>query len=179
MLINIIARNIKLTNELADYVNKRMNRLTKYIRNIVKAEVRLSVEKYRHSAEVKINAERNIFAAKGVSSDMYAAIDLMVDKLERQVQKYREKRKEHHKEKNSEIDASVFSKFWDNDDTDDLCDITAVKELHIRPATCKQAMDDIKSLNAKFFVFLNDSTNKINIIYKRDNNSYGLLELNY
>lgn len=179
MLVNITARNIKLTKELASYVNKKMERLTKYIQNVVKAEVRLSVEKYRQIAEVKINAQRAIFTAKEVSTDMYAAIDLMVDKLERQVLKFRERVKEHHKEKTPEIDTSVFSKFWVNDGMEDLSEITSVKQLHIKPATCRQAIDDFKSLNTKFYVFLNESTNKISILFKRDNNSFGLLELNY
>lgn len=179
MQANITARNIKLTKDLAEYVNRKINRLTKYVRNIVNADVKLTVEKYRHIAEIIVNAEKNVFTAKEVSDDMYAAIDLVMDKLERQVIKFRERRKEHHKGRDEEAELSIFSRFWDSDSCEGMSEITAIKQIHVKPATCGQAIDDLKSQNTSFYVFLNEDTNKLNILFKRENNSFGLLELNY
>ncbi len=92
MLVKTTARHFDLTPGLREHVEERLDRLKKYAYPILEAHVILSVEKYRHIAEVTLHGDGLTVAGKGESGDMYAAIDDVVEKLEKQVQRHKEKR---------------------------------------------------------------------------------------
>jgi len=180
MQINITARHMKLTKGLSDYVQKRTNRLSHYApsRQLIRAQVKLDVEKYRQIAEIIIYGERNTFRAKESTRDLYSSIDLVVDKLGQQIRRYKEKLKLHRPvyrqpgtkqvrepSKESIIPPKLLSQA-----------ITAVSEIEIKPITVREAISKIKLLGHRFYLFFNIDTEKINIIYTRDDGSYGLIE---
>lgn len=95
MRINITARHFELTKVLEDHVQERLWTLKKYFDSIINAHVILSVEKYRHTAEVTLKVSRLTLASKEVSENMYTSIDRAVEKLERQVKRYKQKLQNH------------------------------------------------------------------------------------
>lgn len=104
MNISITARHFDLTPQLKQNIEKEVNGLTRYFENIISAEVILDVEKYRQSAEIKVKVYKDTITGKGDSNDMYASIEMAIDKVKTQLKKYKGKLKEKHPDK---IDATV------------------------------------------------------------------------
>lgn len=99
MNLNISGHHVELTPALRDYVKEKLTRVERHFDHLISAEVILSVEKLRQKAEATIHASGANLHAEAVDGDMYAAIDLMMDKLDQQTRKHKEKiRNHHHKE---------------------------------------------------------------------------------
>lgn len=95
MQINITGHHVELTDALREYVNKKLNKLTRHFDSVTNVHVVLTVEKQEQKAEVKVNATGQEIVAQASSQDMYASIDAMMDKLDRQVIKHKEKMGSH------------------------------------------------------------------------------------
>ena len=94
MNVEITARHFDLTPELRQHIEKEISGLTKYFENIISVEVILDVEKYRQSAEIKAKVYKDVMAGKADSNDMYASIEMAIDKVKGQLKKYKGKLKE-------------------------------------------------------------------------------------
>jgi putative sigma-54 modulation protein len=94
---NITGQNIDITDALRDYVNEKMDRIQRHFDHVTNTNVVLHVEKTRHLAEATINAKGGQLHANAEGEDMYAAIDSLTDKLDRQVLKLKEKSSDHHR----------------------------------------------------------------------------------
>ncbi len=99
MNIEITARHFDLTPQLKENIERELDGLTRYFENIISAEVVLDVEKYRQSAEIKLKVYNQSMTGKADSNDMYASIEMAVDKVKTQLKKYKGKLKEKHPEK--------------------------------------------------------------------------------
>lgn len=97
MQIILTGHHVEITNPLRDYVNSKMERLERHFDNVTDMHVVLSVEKLRHKAEATMRIRGSNLFADATEEDMYAAIDALVDKLDRQVKKHKEKRTDHHR----------------------------------------------------------------------------------
>ncbi|MBU0951552.1 MAG: ribosome-associated translation inhibitor RaiA [Elusimicrobia bacterium] len=174
MKISITTRNVKLTKPLEDYVTKKIEKLTHFLMHqIINAQVKMEVEKYRQIVEIKLHVEGHIFKAKEVSSDMYAAVDLTTDKLERQVNKFKEIQKGHHSKHPAKQEIYRMS------DGSAPQDILGTRKQDLKYFTPKQALNEMDALELNFFAFSNRYTDKVTIVYKKENGGNGLLELNY
>ena len=91
MNIIISGRQMDLTDNLKDYAEEKISRFEKYLANISEATVTLSVEKYRHKAEVLLKINGSMIQAESITGEMYSSIDEVVEKLESQIRKYKEK----------------------------------------------------------------------------------------
>lgn len=177
MQVNITARHIELTQALADYVRKKMDKCEKYFDNMVWAQVILSVEKYRQFAEIVIHVSKTTFRAKEESIDLYAAIDLATDKIDKQLKKYKEITKVHRKSKSAASSKSAAPAVLEYDDAEKKKHIiTEVKRFDVKPTSIPDAIREMELMEYKFYMFLNSDTSQINVLYKRENGSYGLLE---
>jgi putative sigma-54 modulation protein len=103
MRIDVTARHFELSKALEDHVQDRLGTLRKYFERLINAHVILSVEKYRHIAEITLKLSGLTLASKEESDDMYVSIDHAVDKLERQVKRYKQKL-QNHKSKKREVE---------------------------------------------------------------------------
>ena len=101
MQINLTGHHVDLTPPLRDYVNSKMERLERHFDNVTDIHVILSVEKLRHKAEATMNVSGGRLYADATEQDMYAAIDALTDKLDRQVKKHKEKVTDHHRNEGS------------------------------------------------------------------------------
>jgi len=97
MQINLTGQHLDITPALRDYVNEKIDRLERHFDNVTDMHVILSVEKLRHKAEATMHIAGGNLFADAVEEDMYAAIDALVDKLDRQVKKHKEKLTDHHR----------------------------------------------------------------------------------
>lgn len=100
MNLSVTGQHIDVTEPLKDYVHEKMNRLERHFDNVTDVHVILNVEKLRQQAEATINLTGTRIHAEAEENDMYAAIDMLVDKLDRQVLKHKEKLKDHHRGRN-------------------------------------------------------------------------------
>lgn len=96
MQLNLTGHHVDITPALRDYVNAKMEKVERHFDNVTDAHVILTVEKLRHKAEATIHVTGGNIYADSVEADMYAAIDAMIDKLDRQVKRHKEKLKSHH-----------------------------------------------------------------------------------
>ncbi len=101
MQINLTGHHVDITAALRNYVNEKFERLERHFTHVIDAHVILTVEKLRHKAEASMLVSGNKLFADAVEADMYAAIDGLVDKLDRQVVKHKEKLKDHHRDQGS------------------------------------------------------------------------------
>ena len=101
MQLNLTGHHVDLTTPMRDYVNSKMERLERHFDHVTDIHVVLSVEKTRHKAEATMNVSGGKLFADSVEADMYAAIDSLVDKLDRQVKKHKEKLTDHHRSEGS------------------------------------------------------------------------------
>ena len=190
MKIVIEGKNIELTKALKDYVNEKLQRLAKHYEQIIKGhevKVKLSVAKNpritnNNTTEVTIFLDGKIIRSEQVSEDMYASIDLVADKLDRQIQKYKSKvyRSYQHKEKphpRVEMDfSSILIPSENNNKHIPEGKIIKSKKFQIHSMPPEEACEQLDLISHDFYVFVNSKTNHINVIYKRKDGDYGLIE---
>ncbi len=171
MTININGRKIEVTEGLKSYIDKKISKLDRYFGETAVANVTISVQKDHHIVEVTIFENSMIYRAEVSNDDMYAAIDKVEDVLERQIRKQRTKI-----EKKLKTDA-----FADNETTEyieeDEYKIVKKKVYTAKPMTPEDAVLQMNLLGHNFYIFSNIETNDKNVIYKRKDGNYGLIEL--
>ena len=173
MRIKITGRNIELTEGLKAAVEDKLNKLEKYFTPNTEVNVTLSVEKERQKVEVTIPMKGSYIRSEQVSSDMYVSIDLVEEVIERQLKKYRTKLVT--KQQNA---AAVFKQdFLDEKSEDDEeIKIIRTKKFDMKPMYPEDACVQMELTGHDFFVFRNAETDEVNVVYKRKNNTYGLIE---
>jgi putative sigma-54 modulation protein len=176
MNVQITAKNLELTNALKDYVEKKLVRIEKFFDYVLDISVVLEIQKNVHSAEILVNAKGVFLKGLERSEDLYASIDLAIDKIERQLSKYKEKLKE---KSPSDVTASGTFKlnvFESESFDEDAPKIIISKEMPAKPMDVEEAVMQMNLLNKNFFVFKNAQTNEVNVVYKRDDGNIGLIQ---
>ena len=172
MRITISGRNIELTEGLKQAVEEKLSKLEKFFKPDTDVYVTLSVEKDRQKIEVTIPAKGHVIRSEQVSNDMYVSIDLVEEVIERQLRKYKNKIVD------KQQSAANFQKaYLDKDyDEDEEVKIIRTKKFGIKPMYPEDACVQMELLGHTFFVFRNAETDEVNVVYKRKNNTYGLIE---
>ncbi len=179
MRIKITARHLKLTDAISDYAKKKLEKAEHYFNNVVSGQVILSVDKYRQMAEIILHTghtgSKSIFRAKEVSDNLYAAIDLAMDKIDRQLRKIKEKAKIHRKG-NEEVSALKKAGGISGANFGKIKKISEVKKFDVRPESIEGAVIQMEALNDKFYMFFNVRTSQINVLFRKEDGTLGLLE---
>ncbi|MBH8608658.1 ribosome hibernation-promoting factor, HPF/YfiA family [Thermoactinomyces sp. CICC 10521] len=181
----IRGNNFQVTDALKDFAARKLGRLEKYFDSSpnqeAEAHVAMSVIKDQHKVEVTIPYPGLLCRAEESSEDMYASVDLVVEKLERQIRKYKTR-----VNRKSRQDAS-FRNNWKESAYNETA-VTAVteeendlkvvrtKRFNLKPMGTEEAILQMDMLGHNFFVFTNADTNLINVIYRRKDGKYGLIE---
>ncbi len=173
MKITTTGRKIDITQGLRGYVDKKITKLEKYFQDSADAQVTLSVQKDYHIVEVTVFQGGMIFRAEVTDRDMYAAIDRSVDVLERQIRKQKTRL-----EKKLREGAFNESSFFDYGNDEDEFKIVKVKKYKDKPMSPEEAILQMNLLGHEFYIFTNDETNDKEVVYKRKDGNYGLIELN-
>ena len=172
MKITVSGKNMAVTDALRNTVEKKLNKLEKYFNENVEVNSTVSVEKSRHIFEVTIPFTRTILRAEEVTDDMYTSIDKAVDVLERQIRKHKTKlQKRHHN--GGTIKFENIS-LLDQDENDPK--IVKTKKFAMKPMDEEEAVLQMELIGHSFFVFKNAETDEVNVVYRRKDGNYGLIE---
>lgn len=177
MNITVSGKNITVTEGLKDAVERKLSRLEKYFSPSIEANATLSVQKNRHIVEVTIPFNGVILRAEEENDDMYSAIDIVLEKLERQIRKQKTKL-----ERRKYCDALKFQLIPDYNSSTDANDefkIVKTKRFPIKPMNDEEAILQMELLGHNFFVYTDADTNEVNVVYKRKDGQYGLIEPEY
>jgi len=169
MTVNITCRQMRLTNAIRDYVEEKVQKAEKYLNNILRAQVTLSVDKRAHQAEIVVHASGHIFRALAQAGDLYAAIDLASDKLDHQLKKHKERRRDFHKAAPPE---EAFAELLP---PPPAVRISVIKQVAMRPMTPDEAALEMERMGFNFWMFHERDSGQVNVIYRRQDASYGLL----
>jgi putative sigma-54 modulation protein len=170
MNIIVTGRHIEVTPALKDYSERKISRFDRYLSNISEAVVTLSVEKYRHKVEVLLKVNGVLIQAEGITGDVYSSIDEVAEKLERQIKRYKEKLVSHRK---SEGKTGVAEA---EEAPVEVGRIIKNKRFELKPMSPDEAAMQMELLDKDFFVFTNDNSGDINVIYRRRDGNFGLIE---
>lgn len=176
MKIIFKGKHIEVTDAMRNYIEKRLNKIERHFDHILEVIVTLSVEKNRQIVEATLQASRALIRAEEETDNMYASIDKVADKLERQIQKYKEKyfQKPHPgSEKKGLVNEGVNV---EDNELGKIAKIVRTKRFAIKPMSVEEAAMQMDLLGHNFFVFANDNTNKVNVLYKRKDGNFGLIE---
>lgn len=178
MKILITGKNINVGDNLTKLVNQKFSKLDKYFAQDVEMNVNVFQNKNRQGVEATIFAKGTIFRAEDVSGDLNTSIDRVSDKLAKQLAKYKTKLQK--KYKGSGItDEIAFDAIPDDEVTDEELAEVKRKSFDIKPMSVEEAILQMELIGHSFFVFINIETENVNVVYKRKDDKYGLLEPNY
>ncbi len=170
----ISGKNIEVTPGLKDSVTSKLGKLERYFTPDTEIIVTLSVEKDRQKIEVTIPVKGDIIRSEQTSTDMYVSIDLVEEVIERQLRKYKNKLIARHQE-----GGTFKQEFFEEEpaiDSNDEIQIVRTKKFGIKPMFPEDACVQMELLGHDFFVFSNAETEEVNVVYKRKNGTFGLIE---
>lgn len=181
MKFNIRGENVEVTGAIKDYVEKKIGKLERYFETPPTSDVNVNLSVYNdeQKIEVTISMQNLLLRAEEQHMDLYAAIDLVVDKLERQIRKYKTKvnRKTRQKGAPKHIFAQMEKNIAGQDEyeEDDL-EIVRTKRFNLKPMDSEEAVLQMDMLGHNFFVFTNAESGTTNVVYRRNDGRYGLIE---
>ena len=173
MKFNIRGSKVKITSAINDYIEAKIGKLDKYLENPdeITANVVVRVKGNDQTVEVTIPMKKIILRAEDTHNDLYAAVDLVSDKLERQIRKDKTRIKKRVKDI-----TDINVNFKVEKDEDEKGKIVKRKLIETKPMNEEEAILQMNLLGHDFFVFTNDDTNQINILYRRKDSNYGIIE---
>ena len=186
MQIQIRGKNIQLTDSLRTYAENKVSKLEKFYDQITHADVSLIVEKNKnveetHKVEITLHANGAIIRGEESTISMYSSIDVAVDKLERQLKKYKQKlftslSREKKRENQGFAQMQNAQSIEEKPVVPSEPRIVRSKRFAMKPMDPEEAALQMELLGHDFHVFLNPETNQINVVYKRKDGNYGLIE---
>ena len=178
MQIAVTFRHMESSEAVRNYVEEKLARVKKYVEEPIDAQVVLSVQKkIYHRAEVTMVAKGLTMKSAEEKDDMYAAIDLMVDKIERQLKRYKEKLKRHkggHSGTHRRVEKAVISA-PSVDEGDGAPEIIRSHSFSVKPMSVEEAVMQMDLLQKDFLVFTDDRSDEMNVVYRRKDGNYGLI----
>ena len=178
MKVTVIAKNIELTPAIKDMVEKKISKLDKYFDPNVEAKATLSVQKNRQIIEVTIPFNGVILRGEEGTEDLYKSIDLVEEKLERQIRK--QKTKLSRRNSTGSLRYPDFNSIDTNEEEDEEdSKVVKTKSFDVKPMSSEEAILQMELLVHNFFVYQDWKTSKVNVVYKRKDGNYGLIEPEY
>ncbi|AFZ53138.1 ribosome-associated translation inhibitor RaiA [Cyanobacterium aponinum UTEX 3222] len=187
MKLLIQGNNIEVTESIHDYVEEKLEKAVKHFQNLAtKVDVHLSVARNarisnKHKAEVTVYANGTIIRAQEHSENLYASIDLVSDKITRQLRKYKERnlaKKTHTAEKTSDAveEKTVGTDLIGDREPELPSEVVRMKYFAMTPMTIDQALEQLQLVDHDFYMFRNEETGEINVIYQRNHGGYGVIQ---
>ena len=177
MKINITGKNFTTYKRVEDTIDKKFEKLGKYFSDDITINVVLSQERGKDKIEVTINAKGTVFRAEEVAVDVYEGIDKAVDKLSRQMAKYKGKLQKRYND-NKSLRFENIPEVEEDEEIEEV-KIVKTKKFELQPMEVEEAIIRMEMLGHDFFVFLDMETDSVNIVYSRKDGNYGLLETKY
>ena len=173
MKLIIAGKNFEVTNALKEKINKKFGKLEKYFSTDTEVQVTMSVQKSRHIFEVTIHLSGIVLRAEVENSDMYACIDKAIDILEGQIRKNKTRLEK-------KLHASAFKsedfKYDAVIEEEHDFRVVRTKKFAVKPMTIEEAILQMNLLGHEFFMFSNAVSREVNVVYRRKDGNYGLIE---
>ncbi len=177
MQVSVTFRHMETDEGVKAYVKEKVEKLQKYIENPREVHVVLAVEKFRHIAEITMVGNGGAFNSQGRDNDLYAAIDQMVDKMERQIRERREKvRRKRATSSSSKIPLPRSGKVGDGKEEGSIPFLVQRKRTIAKPMSLKEALSQLHLSKKDFLVFINSDSGQMNVVYRSKNGGYGWVE---
>lgn len=182
---NVRGENIEVTPAIRDYVETKVGKIEKYFDEMPEAQAHVNLKVYSDNtakAEVTISLPHIVLRAEETSPDLYGSIDLVSDKLERQMRKYKTKVNRKFRRQKANIKEKVSPDLLratssDNvEEEEEELKIVRKKRFNLKPMNAEEAVLQMEMIGHNFFVYLDGDTSSTNIVYKRDDGDYGLIE---
>ncbi len=179
MRLQVKGKNVEVSEAIRSYAEEKLGRLERQLADPTRVELELAVERNpsiadNHVAEATVWTKGPVLRAKEASADMRASIDLLVDKLERQVSRYREKRQRGHRRENGRAPAEAGNQMRTTEEGGPV--IVKTKQFSLHPMSAEEAVEQLELVGHDFFVFRNSESDEINVVYRRRDGGYGLIE---
>ena len=186
MKLVIHGKNIEITDAIREYVHQKIEKAVNHFQNITnEVDVHLSVARNpristKQAAEVTIYANGSIIRAEESSESLYASIDLVADKIARQLRKYKEKRQDHKTQPistNEAVALETVAADLIGDRSPELPqEVVRTKYFSLPPMTVAEAQEQLQMVGHDFYMFHNAETGEINVIYERNHGGYGVIQ---
>lgn len=167
-------KNIELTKGLEDKMARKMSKLDKYFLPDTEAQITFSVEKLRHIIEITIPFHGRILRAEVEGQDMYAIMDDAVAIIKKQLMRYKTRLQDKNRANPHKVFADAFME--PVEETEPSLKIEKIKRFAIKPMSSEEAVLQMELLGHNFFVYLDENMADVNVVYKRKNGTYGLIE---
>jgi len=174
MKMNFAGKNVEVTDALREVTMKKLSKLDKYFEKDIEGDVTFSTQRNLKTIEITINLPGTILRAEESSDDMYASIDRAVDVLERQIRKYKTRLQKKYQDNQTIRFENVMPLQEEKDDGKPK--IVRRKRFNLKPMYNEEAILQMELLGHNFFVYIDAETDMVNIIYKRKDGNYGLIE---
>ncbi len=174
MKFNIHGKKLEVTDSISNYIKEKLERLDKYFENPddITATVLIKLRGNEQVVEATINANKFILRGEESHKDLYASIDKVSDKIERQIRKNKTRMS---RRINKELVSDFSLNFEEPEENDNV--IVKRKVIENKPMSEEEAILQMELLGHEFFAFKNDETGDVNILYRRKDGNYGIMEL--
>ena len=197
MQLSVTFRRMEPTDALKAYAEERLQRIKKYFPDPIAAHIVLSTERYNHRVDVNLQLHNGLqIAGHEATEDMYSSIDMVVAKIERQVRRYKDKLRHHkvredmapipvshsvitepRREQQDEVDQFAAAEVAAAEvEAAEAVVVEKTEKFHARPLSVAQAIMQLNLVHEQFLVFQHSETGNVNVVYRRDDGSYGLIE---
>jgi putative sigma-54 modulation protein len=175
MRLQVHGRNVEVTDSLREYAEHKLGKLERQLHDLTRVELELSIERNpsiaaSQVAEATVWTKGPILRAREATGDMRASIDQLMEKLERQVIRYREKRQRRNDRSNGPAPEPAAA----SDDVGPT--IVKTKQFVVSPMTPEEAVEALELIGHDFFVFRDGESNEVNVVYRRRDGTYGVIE---
>lgn len=171
MKITMIGRKVTLKDSFKEFAQKKLSKLDKFFGEDADATVTVTVEKNHQRVEVTVRDMGMVFRAEQIADDMKDAIEAVVDILVRQIRKNKTKL-----EKRTHAEGFSRSEFFGSDEEENNYEIVRTKHISVKPMDVEEAILQMEMVGHMFYMFEDASSGDINVVYKRNDGKYGLLE---
>ncbi len=176
MGIVVSGQNVDITPALKEYAEKKLRKLQKFFENReVEIEVVLKVQRELHVADITIQVGGLLVRGEGKTDDMYASINVAVDRIERQIRKYKTRINRRMRKLDAQAAGVAVAGQAEDEDADGPR-LVKTKRFDVKPMSVEEAIMQMELLGHDFYVFRNDSTGGVNVVYRRNDGDYGLIE---
>jgi putative sigma-54 modulation protein len=187
MKLVIHGKNIEITDAIREYVHQKIEKAANHYQNLTtEIDVHLSVARNprittKQTSEVTLYVNGSVIRAEESSENLYASIDLVADKIARQLRKYKEKRQTKGSNRNKEVAQSVEEQPLLGDLTGDRApelpeEVVRCKYFAMTPMTIRDALEQLELVDHDFYMFQNAETGQLNVIYERNHGGYGVIQ---
>jgi len=176
MQTSITFKNLDPSESLKSYIRNKLDRFDKFLDNPAVATVVLTVAKFRRIVEINITGDRLNINSREETDDMYSAIDMVLDKLDKQIKKNKQKIRKHRGGSKARGQDTFIEKAAPAPVDDKTARLVSIKNIDYKPIAIEEAILQMDITSNNFLVFTNSQTEKVNVLYRRKDGDYGLIQ---